>query len=105
MKIAAVVLLGVIWASTSFAQETAKSTPEGTYKKFCSSCHDVGVGGAPKLGDKAQWAPRIARGQPTLLKTAIEGSKTNPLMLARAGTKLTDAELDGVVGYMISKAK
>ena len=43
------------------------------FKKTCAMCHQTGVAGAPKLGDKAYWGPRIAQGQDTLYKHAIEG--------------------------------
>ncbi len=45
----------------------------GVYEKVCSSCHSAGLAGAPKSGDKAAWAPRIAQGTDTLYKHAIEG--------------------------------
>ncbi len=36
------------------------------YDTTCMACHAAGVAGAPKLGDKAAWAPRIAQGMDTL---------------------------------------
>ncbi len=39
---------------------------ENTYKQVCAACHGSGVLNAPKLGDKAKWAPLIAEGQATL---------------------------------------
>ena len=75
------------------------------YKGTCAACHDAAVAGAPKFGDKAAWAPRIAKGMPALMETATKGSKTNPTMMPRGGSKLTDDELKAVVEYMVSKAK
>ncbi|MBW2503190.1 MAG: cytochrome c5 family protein, partial [Deltaproteobacteria bacterium] len=46
---------------------------EGVYMNFCSSCHASGIAGAPKVGDEADWAPRIAQGMDSLVKRAIEG--------------------------------
>ncbi|MGH8627503.1 MAG: c-type cytochrome, partial [Gammaproteobacteria bacterium] len=43
------------------------------YDASCVACHAQGVGGAPKLGDKAAWEPRIAQGNDTLYKHAVEG--------------------------------
>jgi cytochrome c5 len=43
------------------------------YEAACKACHDQGIGGAPKTGDKAAWAPRIAQGKDTLYKHALEG--------------------------------
>src|SRR5690606_10643410 len=46
---------------------------EAVYKKTCFLCHGTGAGGAPMLTDKADWQPRLAQGQDTLYKHAIEG--------------------------------
>ncbi len=43
------------------------------YDTGCVICHGVGIAGAPKVGDKAAWGPRIAQGKATLYKHAIEG--------------------------------
>ncbi len=75
------------------------------YRTSCAACHDAGVAGAPKFGDKTAWAPRIAKGMPALLETATKGSKVNPTMMPRGGSKLTDDELKVVVEYMVAKAK
>ncbi len=96
-----VLALSAILATPALAADPA----EGLYKASCAACHDAGVSGSPKLGDKAAWAPRIAKGVPALTKTAIEGSKVNPVMMARGGSKLSDAELKAVVEYMVSRAK
>jgi cytochrome c5 len=96
--IAAVFAAGVLAAG-------AVSANEANYKASCAACHDAGVSGAPKLGDKAAWAPRIAKGMDALYKTSVEGSKTNPAMMPRGGSKLDDAALKSVVDFMVSKAK
>lgn len=103
MKLVTVALMGALLSSTAFAATTP--TPAVQYKKFCSSCHDTGTGNAPKFGNKDQWAPRIAKGNEALYNTAINGSKVNPLMLPRAGTKLSDGELKAIVDYMVAAAK
>jgi cytochrome c5 len=46
---------------------------EETYQAVCAACHGAGVAGAPKLGDQAVWAPRLAQGAATLHKHALEG--------------------------------
>jgi cytochrome c5 len=43
------------------------------YETACAACHGAGIAGAPKVGDKAAWAPRIAQGKDTLYKHAIVG--------------------------------
>lgn len=71
-------------------------------KGICFSCHDVGVAGSPKLGDKATWAPRIATGNDTLYGT-INGKNAMP---AKGGNPaLSDAEIKAAVDFMVSKSK
>ena len=73
------------------------------YNTVCTACHATGVAGAPKTGDKAAWAPRIATGSAALLKSATEGKNAMP---ARGGAAdLTDAELKAAVDYLIGKSK
>ena len=72
------------------------------YKKSCAMCHASGAGGAPKLGNKDDWAPRIATGMEEILKVAIKGRGGMP---ARGGTKASDEEIKAVVDYMVSQAQ
>lgn len=73
------------------------------YNAVCMVCHAGGVAGAPKTGDKAAWAPRIAAGNATMLKNATNGIRAMP---ARGGAAdLSDAELKAAVDYLVSKAK
>ena len=67
----------------------------------CRKCHDTGVGGAPKIGDRAAWAPRIKDGLDNTVRSAIRGHGGMP---ARGGmADLTDAELRGAIVYMFNK--
>ena len=76
---------------------------ETVYNTICKACHDAGVAGAPKTGDKAAWAPRIATGQAALLKSAINGKNAMP---PRAGDPtLSDDELKAAVEFLVGKAK
>jgi len=43
------------------------------YDTACAACHGGGIAGAPKVGDKAAWGPRIAQGKDTLYKHALQG--------------------------------
>lgn len=76
---------------------------ETVYKTVCTACHAGGLAGAPKTGDKAAWAPRIATGMDALLKSATNGKNAMP---ARGGAAdLSDAELKAAVEYLVGKAK
>ena len=76
------------------------------FKKTCAMCHQTGVAGAPKLGDKADWGPRIAQGQDTLYKHAIEGfTGAKGMMPARGGgASLTDDEVKAAVDFMADQS-
>ena len=89
----------------------AAPTPQGTtaggavpalYTQSCAVCHAAGVAGAPKLGDQASWAPRIAQGMDTLVANAIKGKGAMP---PKGGANASDAELKEVVAYMVNAAK
>jgi cytochrome c5 len=76
------------------------------YGSVCSMCHAANVAGAPKPGDKADWGPRIAQGNDTLYKHAIEGfTGAKGMMPARGGgSALTDDELKAAVDYMVAQS-
>ncbi len=80
---------------------------EGIYKTACAACHSAGIAGAPKSGDKAAWAPRIAQGKDTLYKHAIGGYQgKNGVMPAKGGnTSLADADVKSAVDYMVALNK
>lgn len=76
------------------------------FDKTCGLCHGAGVGGAPRPGDKANWAPRLAQGVDTLYRHAIEGySGATSYMPARGGATLTDHEVKAGVDYMVSLSR
>jgi cytochrome c5 len=77
------------------------------YEANCSSCHKTGIMGAPKLGDKAAWAPRIAQKTPVLVNHAVHGFQGKKgMMPAKGGNpKLTDAEIGNAVAYMVMQGK
>lgn len=72
------------------------------YDKTCAACHTAGIAGAPKLGDKAAWAPRIAEGMDAIMKIATNGKGAMP---PRGGSNASDAELSAAVHYMVDAAK
>ena len=98
-------------ASAAATTTTATATPvsadagEKLFSSVCATCHTAGLMGAPKLGDKADWAPRIAQGKDTLYKHAIVGYQgKSGVMPARGGSQASDEEVKAAVGYMVSKA-
>lgn len=73
------------------------------YTASCAACHGTGAAGAPKLGDKAAWAPRIKTGAESLYNSAIKGKNAMPPKGGNAS--LSDGDVKAVVDYMVSQAK
>lgn len=89
-------------ADTGADAAKAGKSGEEVYKSACAACHASGVAGAPKFGDKSDWAPRLKDGQKTLAATAIKGKGAMP---ARGGNaSLSDAEVERAVIYMANQA-
>ena len=77
------------------------------YAQVCSACHAAGVAGAPKYGDKAAWAPRLAQGADTLHKHALEGFQGKAGFMPPKGgrTDLSDKSVMNAVDHIIAAAK
>jgi cytochrome c5 len=88
-------------APPAAAAAVSNRSGEELYKATCIACHEAGVANAPKFGDKAAWAPRIALGLDGLLKSAIAGKNAMP---PRAGSNASDTELARAIVYMANKA-
>lgn len=71
------------------------------FQNSCNACHGPGLLGAPKLGDKAAWAPRIAKSVATLDKHALEGFNQMPAKGGNVG--LPDDAVKAAVEYMVSQ--
>lgn len=91
--------------------ELAKAAPVASgprdgatvFNTVCGACHNTGAAGAPKVDDKAAWAPRVATGKEALYKSALGGKNAMP---ARGGAAdLSDAEVKATVDYILSKVK
>jgi len=76
-----------------------------TYNGTCVACHGTGAAGAPKVGDKAAWKPRIALGMPTLYKVALHGKPGTAMMAKGGNAALSDAAVKAAVDYMVGKSK
>lgn len=76
------------------------------YAKACVTCHGTGLAGAPKLGDAADWGPRIAQGEALLLEHSIKGfTGKKGMMPPRGGfMNLSDEEMRAAVAYMVSQS-
>jgi cytochrome c5 len=77
------------------------------YQGACFACHGTGAAGAPKLGDTADWAPRIAQGSETLLQHAINGYQGQKGVMPPKGGRvdLSDADVTAAIAYMVSESQ
>ncbi|WP_444943319.1 c-type cytochrome [Microbulbifer sp. ZKSA006] len=76
---------------------------EDIYNASCQTCHALGVAGAPKFGDAAAWAPRIAQGMDTLYSHAINGFNAMPAK--GLCMDCSDDEVKAAVDYMADNSK
>jgi cytochrome c5 len=77
------------------------------YTKSCSTCHGMGIAGAPKVGDAAAWEARIAQGEQTLVDHAINGYQgASGYMPAKGGFAfLSDEDVAAAVAYMVAESQ
>ncbi len=98
------------WETAPAAANTA-ATGSGpgaaTYAKTCFACHDGGVGGAPKIGDKTNWGPRVQQGKDVLYKHALEGFQGKAGYMPPKGACMdcSDQEIKAAVDHLINAAK
>lgn len=71
------------------------------YQGQCAACHNAGVAGAPKLGDAAAWAPRLATGYDALLNSVLKGKGA---MGAQGGGEYSDFELARAVVHLANES-
>jgi cytochrome c5 len=80
---------------------------EEVYNQACVACHGAGVAGAPRYGDAAGWAARIAQGNDTLYKHAITGFQgKNGFMPPKGGrADLSDQSIINAVDYIVAGSR
>lgn len=90
-------------APAAAAKGGDKGKGKAVFDSTCAACHATGVAGAPKVGDKAAWAPRIKAGLDALHASALKGKGAMP---PKGGnTSLPDADVAAAVDYMVSQSK
>ena len=76
---------------------------KAAYDATCKVCHDAGVAGAPKLGDKAAWATRLKAGKEALYTTSLKGKGAMP---PKGGNPaLSDADVKAAVDHILAVSK
>lgn len=106
------IALGAAETAPAPAKNTAAAaTPvrdgQQVYQASCIACHDAGIAGAPKVGDRSQWAKRIAKGLDALYASAVNGVNGSAgVMPAKGGNPaLSSAEVKAAVDYMVGRSR
>jgi cytochrome c5 len=102
VAMAAPVAAAAVVAAAEPAKADAGGAAPALYTQVCQTCHVAGVAGAPKLGDKAAWAPRLAQGIDGLTASVIKGKGAMP---PKGGSAGSEAEIKSVVTYMVGSVK
>jgi cytochrome c5 len=89
------------------AANAAADVGQSTYNASCAACHAAGVAGAPKLGDKADWGPRIKQGKDKLYTHSLKGYQGKKGFMPPKGgnAALKDDVVKAAVDFMVSKAQ
>jgi cytochrome c5 len=91
------------WVEPASAKDLAtERSGERVVRSQCVKCHEAGLRGAPKIGDREAWIPRMRQGLDYLVRSAIRGHGGMP---PRGGeANLTDSEIQAAVLYMFNPA-
>lgn len=103
-----IVLLALAAGTASIARaEAPAANGEDVVKKSCAMCHQTPGMGAPLIGNKADWADRIAKGKPKLYENAIKGFQGSKGFMPAKGANpaLTDDDVRAAVDFMVGKVK
>jgi cytochrome c5 len=97
--------VGELTLADASAPKVAR-TGEQVFQAVCTACHGTGVAGAPKVGDKAAWAPLIKQGYDILVSHAVQGFQRDGKVMPPKGgnADLDDAEVARAVAYMGNQA-
>ena len=94
--------LALAAAPPGFTQAPAERSGEQIVKQQCASCHEKGLHGAPRIDDRAAWAPRMKAGLDAMVRSATAGHGKMPARGGLANT--TDGELRSAIAYMFNPA-
>ena len=90
-------------AAPAVAAKPDAAKGKAVYEAACGVCHAAGVAGAPKAGDKAAWAPRVAGSIEALYTSSLKGKNAMP---PKGGNlSLADADVKAAVDYLVGLAK
>src|SRR5712691_7208149 len=89
------------WVEPASAKDLAtERTGEQVVKSQCVKCHEGGLRGAPKIGDREAWIPRMKQGLDYLARSAVRGHGGMPPRVGQANP--TDTEIQAAILYMFN---
>lgn len=97
----------ILWLLSLHAPATSFADSENDYNQTCAACHNLGVAGAPSIGDREAWSTRVTKDREVLYRNAIKGfSGIDGVMPPKGGfTSLSDDQVRAIVDYMIRVAE
>lgn len=101
--VSAALATSLIAGSLLAAVDARAAAGKDVYASTCAACHATGAAGAPKVGDKGAWAPRLATGASALHASALKGKGIMPPKGGNAA--LSDADVSAAVDFMLSQSK
>lgn len=84
------------------ALPSAAQTPSQTYHEKCAICHDGGGGGAPRIGNRAEWAGRLEQGRAVLHENTLKGIPGTAMVAKGGFPELSDAAVIAAVDFMLT---
>lgn len=94
-------------AATEAPADPKLAAGKTVYDASCAGCHEAGMMGAPKPGDKAAWSARIPQGLEVMTKKSLEGFQGKAGMMPAKGgnASLTNEQVSSAVAFMVEKSK
>lgn len=87
------------------AASSGPRSGQEVYDTACMACHATGAGGAPKLGDTAAWADRIAKGIDALHNSGLNGVPGTGMMAKGGCVNCSDEEVIAAVDYIVENSQ
>jgi cytochrome c5 len=90
-------------AACALARPAVAADGKTVYGQTCAACHASGLAGAPKVGDRAAWAPRTGGGKGALMGSVVKGKGAMPPKAGNAS--LTEEEIGAAIDYMLEQLR
>lgn len=87
------------------AASTGPRSGEEVFNTACMACHSTGAAGAPKVGDAAAWAARIAKGTDALYASGMNGVPGTGMIAKGGCVACSDEEIHAAVDFMVANSQ